>query len=371
MLDFTLTIFMLFIGVFFVKKLLTPTRTPSNMPLIINRRGGRRALPSQRIPLAPAVAGHQDLNEKQPASPSSPTQEHFADASPGDVTAVKKLLMATGKLPIEVADLIMDQAEYWACSSTTVDYSNLPNKHLLIRGASNTEDQFLVRTEPMALTYWSPDDDQAWRQQSLPAELQAEHPPEKLQAFADEPMPTLEHPCRKIVFNIQSNDQGWGGDHRDRGLFRHSWTWFDAGLERFDAKAPSSGNDVEKGLEDSSNLSVSTLRPLWPPLTSDDSGIMRYHHSLHATPEHKIQCNKLAVRQTQHHHVEWKWTDDVDPESSRADELDAIGRGRATGSGVFIRNMKLGDVVTVWGRARFGGWQNHVEKVEVKVYWAV
>lgn len=50
-------------------------------------------------------------------------------------------------------------------------------------------------------------------------------------------MPSLAHPVRKIVFTIESRDQGWGGGD-SRGSYHGSWTWFEAGLERFDPSAP-------------------------------------------------------------------------------------------------------------------------------------
>ena len=44
----------------------------------------------------------------------------------------------------------------------------------------------------------------------------------------------LVNPCRKIVFTIESKDQGWGGDADDENSFHGSWTWFEAGVERLD-----------------------------------------------------------------------------------------------------------------------------------------
>jgi hypothetical protein len=33
--------------------------------------------------------------------------------------------------------------------------------------------------------------------------------------------------------------------------------------------------------------------------------------------------------------------------------------------------MAVGDVITLWGRARFPGWINHIQEVKIDVYWAV
>lgn len=48
-----------------------------------------------------------------------------------------------------------------------------------------------------------------------------------------------------------------------------------------------------------------------------------------------------------------------------------IGRGSETGRGDFVRNLKPGDVITVWAKSRFAGWTNYVEAVKVDVYWAM
>lgn len=46
---------------------------------------------------------------------------------------------------------------------------------------------------------------------------------------------TQPHPVRKIIFRIVSHDQGWTTDDQSPGPFIVAKTWFDAGIERFDA----------------------------------------------------------------------------------------------------------------------------------------
>ncbi|KAF3010267.1 hypothetical protein E8E14_001822 [Neopestalotiopsis sp. 37M] len=284
-----------------------------------------------------------------------------------DVFLVKDLLKRAGELPDEIALMILDSAEYWACSATTVDYSNLQRGSLHIRGTTG-ENKFLVRSEPLGMTLWSSDNDEAWRSQARPQGIGEVLPREKLHQYVDKRIDSvLESPCRKIVFKIDSHDQGWGGNRGDEGTFKGSWTWFDAGIDRFASESESlKGKEASQGGGD---VSTSALRPVWPTVREDDEGSTVYNHGLHADPEHKIQGNKTATRQTQHHVVEWNYLDDINPELSEADELEAMGRGRATGNGEFVRNLKLGDMVTIWGRARFGGWENDVKRVELKVYW--
>lgn len=64
--------------------------------------------------------------------------------------------------------------------------------------------------------------------------------------------------------------------------------------------------------------------------------------------------------------------DDIRADSAQAEEIEQrSGRGRATLDGRVVRELEVGDSIGVIGRARFGGWSNHVESVSVRVFWAV
>lgn len=214
--------------------------------------------------------------------------------------------------------------------------------------------------------------------------------------LATYPTPRLVHPVRKIVFTIKSKDQGWGGAREHKGTYAGSWTWFEAGLERFDAsqactfslQLPSASELLTKVPGESqcpidlrynspkspaSPLSLCSLRSIQPAVIPNevDSGTYKYHHPLHHQQAWEIHRNKTATREWQNHVVTWDWRDDLDPDMSEAQYLDNEGRGRATGDGKFVRSLKMGDVVTIWGKARFGGWVNNVEKVKIDIYWAV
>lgn len=70
--------------------------------------------------------------------------------------------------------------------------------------------------------------------------------------------------------------------------------------------------------------------------------------------------------------VEWNYDDDVDFEDEVVvKKLYDVGRGEQMGNGEFVRNMRIGDVVIVWGKMRFGGWINNILLVKVEVYWLV
>lgn len=227
---------------------------------------------------------------------------------------------------------------------------------------------------------------------SAPQPLRRPHSLETFQQVINSPNPLLEHPCRKIVFTLRSHDQGWGGDPRHHGTYEASWTWFDAGLERFDAGEETEGEgdgDSAGKLMDSQvwsrvwltcaaspQFSLTKLRSIWPDVVAiPQQGTIayEYRHELMPTDNHKIQTNILGRRESTDHRVEWRWNDDIDPSGydPRVEQLVKAGRGKATGNGEFVRSLTLGDVVTVWGRSRFPAWTNTVEKVRIDVYWAV
>ncbi|GKT42540.1 uncharacterized protein ColSpa_02721 [Colletotrichum spaethianum] len=320
--------------------------------------------------------------------------------TPIDVIVVRVMLEKASKLPPEVMDIIIDEAEYWAHSQASIYH---PATTLRVVGTTQDENKLLLRcppigfhdfkkvgpafktaplppksgdgspvTEPLrSLTLLEPT--------SSPTEV-AEAPREYFAGSMNQP-PTLTHPVRKIVFKIRSKDQGWGGGVGDRGSYRGSWSWFEAGLEKFDkdrkcdgsckTSAPAQNFETEASEDTESNFCTCGLQSIYPPVEETPHGHLAYHHNMHPLENLKIQTNKTAHREFMDHEVVWSWTDDIHPDSPEADRLVEMGRGRGTGTGKFVRSLKLGDVVTVWGKARFGGWANYIESVKVEIYWAV
>lgn len=91
------------------------------------------------------------------------------------------------------------------------------------------------------MSHWTAASQHLWRRESKPrlvdpeANTETEFPKAALLALADDPAPEIEHPVRKIVFDIESRDQGWTSHGGHPGTYEGSHTWFDAGLERFDS----------------------------------------------------------------------------------------------------------------------------------------
>lgn len=107
-------------------------------------------------------------------------------------------------------------------------------------------------------------------------------------------------------------------------------------------------------------------------MRTNEQGEQYIHADLLSDPEHLVQFNLLAAAGVMKHRVEWSYLDDIDPRSTEAAErLESVGRGTNSVDGKFVRSLKLGDVVTLWARARFAGWQNRVQRVQMDVYWVV
>lgn len=86
----------------------------------------------------------------------------------------------------------------------------------------------------------------------------------------------------------------------------------------------------------------------------------------------EIQRNRMACSDYSDYRVTWTCWDVTAPDSAEAQGLLMDqGTGKMAGDGQFVRNLKLGDVVTVWGRAMHRGWVNTVESVEIDIYWAL
>ncbi|KAI1263866.1 hypothetical protein F5Y18DRAFT_118446 [Xylariaceae sp. FL1019] len=364
--DLLNTILFTLIGIVFGSRVtnhINTLRSVSGQPPIMIR-GGRGMW--RRQPLRPA----------RNTAPPELTNTH--QPTPKDCADVKSIMAHVANFPPELVDIVMDFAEYWACSVAAIDYSVTAQDgsgERKVLGGHGREDQFLLRTEPVGLTTWHAENKEGWQSEAPPRRLGAEYSRPELERFVEGPPSSLEHPFRKVVFDITSHDQGWSAEVADHNTFRPAYTWFDAGVDRFD-KSHACSDSCEANASSSTRKVPTTcaIRPIWPMLEESEGSVNSeagYHHELHAAGAHRIQCNRHADRNWQHHHVEWSSTDEIDPDSTAAVALVENGRGHATGDGSFVRNLKVGDMVTIWGRARYAGWVNHVQKIEVRVYWAL
>ncbi|KAE8150986.1 hypothetical protein BDV25DRAFT_153494 [Aspergillus avenaceus] len=267
------------------------------------------------------TSNDSDMGNQHSAESDSPEQEEEYNPSLEDVLKTRYILRwktTPEGLPAEIVDIIIDSAEYWP----SVEVATNDASHI-----TQDKDRVVVRTTPLCYD----------------ASTLGDSPRILAHRTA--------HPCRKIVFSISSHDQGFGGGG-PRGSFTHSYTWFDTELVR------------------SAHLSTTSESSL---PEADDTGIrFRPGDQLLLPSQHKLQSNRTAIRDTQHYRVIWHHLDNLAADSPEAQEIEVNqGRGRATLDGSLVRSLQVGDAISVWARARFGAWVNYVERVSVRVFWAV
>jgi hypothetical protein len=85
----------------------------------------------------------------------------------------------------------------------------------------------------------------------------------------------------------------------------------------------------------------------------------------------RLQSSQTANSYIKEHAITWASNDSIDPNSSEGAQLEREGRGRCTGNGDFVRNLKFGDIITIWAKARFSEWTSTVQEVKIDVYWAI
>ncbi|KAL1967120.1 hypothetical protein VTN77DRAFT_3411 [Rasamsonia byssochlamydoides] len=254
-----------------------------------------------------------------------------------DVLRVRNLLQWLGPpntgLPAEVVDMIVDEAEYWPSVETSIQ-----NTPIAIRQDGDRE---CLRTPPLCYDVGGQSPSRVLSHRGI-------------------------HPCRKIVFAISAHDQGWGGEQGCKGTYRGSYTWFDAYI------VPS-GRSSNDGQQKQPNYSEQSAQNTENATRSQEQTDQSFQPERPFLPtSSKLQSNRTATRTTQDHHIVWHYRDRIDPDSDEAARIELEhGRGRATLDGRAVREMQVGDAVSVWARARFGGWSNHIEKMSVRVFWAV
>jgi len=192
-----------------------------------------------------------------------------------------------------------------------------------------------------------------------------------------------QYPCRKIVFTMESKDQGWGGHIQNERPYEGSYSWFDVGKECLEAleipEDPYFSRPMENYCQLTSENDESgsifcipcTVEPkVVQEQDEEHTAAYKINHPFLPSPT-SLQSNIVAGRAVKKHVVTWNANDNIQEDSPEALILEKEGRGRATGNGDFVRNLQIGDIVTVWARARFPGWRNEVTKVSIDIYWAV
>jgi hypothetical protein len=194
------------------------------------------------------------------------------------------------KLPAELVPAILDHAEFWVKATTAREHDLAVTEGDLIQqddgdGGTREEGVPYLFTDPIGM--------------------------EGLTGL---------HPVRKVVFTIESRDQGYSWDQEWHGTYQHSWTWFEGVVANFEAE--------------------------------DDAPLGNGK---------RILCNLHAGGDFSEHVVEWDTISEGDTpkyvfsEGGEAEWVRGLTRGQRVG-------------ITVW--AKFGGWINYVKAARIDVYTA-
>ncbi|EIW86092.1 hypothetical protein CONPUDRAFT_140814 [Coniophora puteana RWD-64-598 SS2] len=317
-------------------------------------------------------------------------QQHQPSIS--DVLLVKShLSQPPASLPVELIDIILDDASYWPCSTSTVEkLDGVGSAH------GGVLDKVCMRSLPLAVE--GTEGESMWHEQmeqhrlgELDDELGGEMPVFEKTGPALGPRPRCpteggvrgyrntsgagignsgadtgagvgttqeagagakvgwrdagakatwapprgQFPCRKIEFELCSRDQGWSWCRVLGKTYERSFTWFDALIERADV-----------------DDSKSEQHPNVPGA---------FH----------LQRNVLAKREWAQHKITWHYLDAIKEGSPEAKEADRMGRGWASLDGQMVRTLKAGDNIALWMRSRLPGSSMDVSKAKITVWWAV
>jgi hypothetical protein len=282
---------------------------------------------------------HVSVHESN-KSPSNPSQDkkkvYFQSPSHTDVHAVRAVLVSHLRMPMELADMIIDFAEYFPSI-----ISRLSDPITCVARAANNYKAaslaLLSEPVPMAQTH-----DELVR-------------------------------VRSVKFTITSADQGWGGERPD--TYMASYSWFSTAIYR-----PRRGlDDPDASLENQSDRSSAQVPrngaanniPQYVPNPDLD---VRTSNLAIVVPDDrsavggtngvwKVQSNLVGHRTPILHEIEWF-------KGQRVTERDRHHDGGEDGVG-FVELLQPGDQIGLYAEAEFPGWRNEVKAASIEIKYSI
>ncbi|KIM38522.1 hypothetical protein M413DRAFT_447753 [Hebeloma cylindrosporum] len=245
--------------------------------------------------------------------------------TPNDVFATRRYLLE--RVPAELANLILDEASYWPKVSSRVIAGD---RNLIVSAiASENNDASRCCLLSPTLNEW------------ITAEAKV----------------SSSLKIKAVCFTIVSHDQGWASENNFSGKYEGSWTWFEAVIVRNFRQ-----DILDQGLDDGGIRHLLEIRggdaesPLVTTVTNAQSDSDTWH----------VQSNVRAHNQAVKHTILWsdKVEDDIDDDSLYIETGSNSGRG-------FVRSLEMGDRIAIIARAKYPGWGNYIEKIELEVYYSV
>ncbi|KIK52057.1 hypothetical protein GYMLUDRAFT_50129 [Collybiopsis luxurians FD-317 M1] len=262
----------------------------------------------------------------------SESADYNGSPSERDVDAVREYFLQF--LPLELIDLVLDYAEYWPC--LRVD-TNKEIDALASRTISG-EATWLYLISPFI-------------------------PPREIKG-----VDSRHRRIRKVKFDMESNDQGWGGEPEHRGPFAQgkitlnvefhtgtyngSWSWFEAII--FRASASPCWLDLDSDpFNLGSSFNANDIKELFPePIPNG------WH----------IQSNVVASDTPRFHSVSWTEF----PEESEDIHVDPTSQKGREGLGhELVQSLEPGDRVMLIAKAKFPNWENHVYSASIEIFYSV
>lgn len=274
------------------------------------------------------------------------SDSHGYVASLSDVLRVRAYFVLYAHLPSEIINIILDYATYWANETFTLDdptqaIESTPN---------DSGDVMVLRTMPLGLCHESNSDGSC-----------------QIYGSACSWAPyRSQNPFRKVEFRILSYDQGW----------HLSWSsspnWFEAHIKHTLLRQPDwsflrieveSENDIPpNGFK---WTDVTFASPSYQPhVLVDTNMVTDLGHN------HDFITNGAL----QQHRIVWHYLDNLNVQSDTKSEVSKSqnsGSETATAAAKFVRDLKVGDTIALWAKAKQREWLNLGQYVSIVVTWAV
>ncbi|KAL8669007.1 MAG: hypothetical protein Q9168_006388 [Polycauliona sp. 1 TL-2023] len=353
--------------------------------------------------------------------------------SMAEVVNVKRILLLL-KLPLEIADCILDHAELWPHTTCTSQYRTVVFSSEAKRQDLWTRDwrslPFSMAHGPIPDNYRvMPNNAFLLRTHPLGVETQETVLPvrasvvsrwkQKMKRDRRQPKSSIDtawlpprglRSCRKVVFEILSHQEAVDFSEPQYG---DSPTWFDVSVERLlpdeGATGPTTwtppmneewGDEIVGYTEGSTELRVlkkvpgaeasqeALSRQASPASSTIDDNPLQLFETRRTKPSLAATMRQDVVQQNyqgdgihRQHVVTWRYDDKLDPYSFEADRI--LTETGTHSNGDFIRKLETGESILLWARARNRPRKvfdptagadpciNVVDRVRMHVFWAV